>query len=72
MNFSFHHSIKRKCFPNILIFFFKFSNVCVFFGKISREMFKIPFKCRTFECCFHNRKDWSYVTSVDCKYVIKP
>ena len=50
LNFSLHYNIKyfknNNCFPSILNLLF-FCCKCVFFGKISREMFNIPFPCRT-------------------------
>ena len=54
MNFCFHYSIKHKCFPNILNLFF---SECIFFGKISREIFNIPFKCRTLQ-----RRIWMFIS----------
>ena len=48
MNFSLHYSIKyfknNNSFPSI--FFFQLMRLL---GKISREMFNIPFKCRTLQ-----------------------
>ena len=58
MNFSLHYTIKYFKSNNCLqIFCFVFLFVCLFvvvvvfffFGKISREIFKIPFKCRTLQ-----------------------
>ena len=46
MNFPLHNSIKY--FKNNIFFPSIFNLFFVFFGKISREMFNSPFKCRTF------------------------
>ena len=79
-NFSLHYNIKyfknKNCFPSILNLFFFFCYKCVFLGKISREMFNIPFTCRTLQREIRMFISFSEilvtrdsVTWIDCKII---